>query len=338
MARPPETGRRGRCSLGADHGPVGSQGDTGAAAVEKFLGCQKRFRPCTERVGGEMAQNESERQRWNDEIWASVWPRREQLTDQVTPLLLEALALQTGERVLEVGCGGGKVALAAASLVGPSGSVVGADLSRPLLALAERRRAELGVTNLSFAEGDAQVASFTDEPGGKAGAKGGDVGRAGAFDAAMSQFGVMFFDEPVTAFSNIGAQLVPDGRLCFACWQPLDRNPWFPGVALAPFVAPPPPPAEGKSAGGPFAFGDPDRVVEILSAAGFREISREPHDLVAEAGADAIVDDAQLEYLGVRSEEMDSARETVDRHVAQFASVGGTYRFPLAVQIFTARR
>ena len=55
----------------------------------------------------------------------------------------------------------------------------------------------------------------------------------GPFDAVISQFGVMFFDEPETAFTNIRRQLVDGGRLAFACWRAPDLNPWFPGPALA---------------------------------------------------------------------------------------------------------
>ena len=74
----------------------------------------------------------------------------------------------------------------------------------------------------------------------------------GPFDAAISQFGVMFFEEPVVGFANIRAHLVPGGRLVFACWQSSERNPWTFFPAVAEFVPPPPEPAPGKS---------PDRAV-----------------------------------------------------------------------------
>ena len=79
-----------------------------------------------------MQTNEAQRRRWNDEYFASLWPRNERLTDHVTPLLLDALALQAGERVLDVGSGGGRATLEAARAVGPGGSAVGADVSAPL--------------------------------------------------------------------------------------------------------------------------------------------------------------------------------------------------------------
>ena len=85
----------------------------------------------------------------------------------------------------------------------------------------------------------------------------------------MSQFGVMFFDEPVVAFTNVVKHLRSGGRLGFACCQTLDRNPWFVGPVLAAFVAAPPPLAPGKSPTGPFALRNPDRVHQILQDAGF---------------------------------------------------------------------
>ena len=91
--------------------------------------------------------SDAERRRWNDERWAAVWPKRERLTDAVTAFLLEAAALEPGERVLDVGSGGGRSALAAARAVGRSGAVVGAEISPPLSALAAGRAREAGLAN-----------------------------------------------------------------------------------------------------------------------------------------------------------------------------------------------
>jgi len=80
--------------------------------------------------------NEMERERWNDERRTTVWPKRELLTDEVTPLLLAAASPQPGERIVDVGCGGGRSTLAAGRAVGAEGAVVGVDVSRGLLRLA----------------------------------------------------------------------------------------------------------------------------------------------------------------------------------------------------------
>jgi len=265
--------------------------------------------------------NRAERKRWNDPLWSEFWPKRERFTETVTPLLLRALDLRPGERVLDIGCGGGPATSAAAAAVGNAGKAVGADISTPLIELARSRVAAKGLTNVWFQIRDVQQERIDDGP----------------FDVAMSQFGVMFFDEPKTAFANIRGHLIPGGRLGFACWQSTAKNPWFVGPALKDFVPPPPQPASGKSPTGPFAFADSDYVRGILQAAGFANIAVAFHEYEIEAPENAIIDDAQLVFLGVPPEKMPQARTAVDRHMTRFRLPSGLCRYPLAVQIFTAR-
>jgi SAM-dependent methyltransferase len=268
-----------------------------------------------------MEVNKIERERWNDPFRSEHWPKRERFTESVTPLLLKALALQPGERVLDIGCGGGPATTAAAAIIGSTGRAVGADISVPLVDLARSRAAASGAKNLSFQVRDVQQERVDGSP----------------FDVAMSQFGVMFFDEPKTAFANIRAQLVPGGRLAFACWQAVAKNPWFIGPLLADFVPPPLPLLPGKSPTGPFVFADPAYVRGILQAAGFGDIAAANHDYAIEAPENAVLDDAQLVITGVPPEKMQQARAVVSKHMAQFRLASGLCRFPLAVQIFTAR-
>ena len=154
---------------------------------------------------------------------------------------------------------------------------------------------------------------------------------------AMSQFGVMFFDEPVVAFSNIAKHLRTGGRLGFACWQPMDRNPWFVGSVLGPFVAAAAPLVPGKGPTGPFAFGDPDRVREILRDAGFSGVKVDLYDHEVDVPESAVVDDAQLVFMGVSADAMHDARKAVASLMERFATDDGMRRFPLAFQIITAR-
>jgi SAM-dependent methyltransferase len=267
-----------------------------------------------------METNQAERQRWNDERWAAMWPRRERLTDEVTAFVLDAAALAPGQRVLDVGCGGGRTSLAAAQAVGAEGSVVGADLSTPLTALANRRAAEAGAENVTFRVVDMQT----------------DTVEGGPFDVALSQFGVMFFDEPVTAFANIRSHLKPGGRIVFACWQTADRNPWFVAPAIAELVPQPPPPAPGKSPTGPFALGDPARTTGILRSAGFLEVHRTAHEITVEAPPDSVVDEAQLVLMGVPDDKIAVAHTAVDEYMRQFVLSPTLSRFPLAFQVFQA--
>jgi SAM-dependent methyltransferase len=266
--------------------------------------------------------NEAEHRRWNSDYWTSVWPRREQFTSVVTAPLLGHLSLRPGDRVLDVGSGGGTSSLAAAPLVGSDGAVVGADISEQLVQFARRRAAEAGLANVTFEMADMQ----TDHVGGA------------LFTVAMSQFGVMFFDEPWAAFANLLHHLEDGGRLGFACWQSAARNPWHIQHAIKPYLPPPPPPAPGKSAGGPFSLGDAIKTAELLSSSGWAHVECFPYDVTVNVGSDAIVDAGQPAFMGVPDNQLAEAQAAVQRHLAQFDQGDGRYRVPLAYQIFTASK
>jgi SAM-dependent methyltransferase len=264
--------------------------------------------------------NEAERRRWNDERWAALWPKRERMTDAVSPFVLEAASLQQGERVLDVGSGGGRLSFLAGRAVGASGSVVGADLSGPLGTLAAQRAREAGAENVEFRTVDMQTDPIPGDP----------------FDVAISQFGVMFFDDPVTAFGNIRAHLRPDGRIAFACWQRLQDNHWHFASAIAEFLPPAPPSTAGAHPSGPFSFADPARTMGILEAAGFGGVRRTPHELTVDVPTDSIFDDIQLSLIGVAPEHHDAARAAVGEYLRQFAVTPELSRLPLAFQVFEA--
>ncbi|MES2343480.1 MAG: methyltransferase domain-containing protein, partial [Pseudomonadota bacterium] len=90
---------------------------------------------------------------WNagaGDTWASLQDR---LDHQLEPLGLRAMAALAptpGERILDIGCGAGQTSLALTAAVAPGGSVLGVDISHPLLEVA-RRRGE-GLPGLAFQE------------------------------------------------------------------------------------------------------------------------------------------------------------------------------------------
>ena len=266
--------------------------------------------------------NETEKQRWNDERRCSVWPKRERLTRGVTATLLDALAPTPGEQIIDVGSGGGRSTLAAAEAVGPGGAVVGVDISFALSRLAQERAAAAACGNVTFVTADAQ----------------GEAIAGGPFDAAMSQFGVMFFDEPIAAFRNIHDHLRASGRIAFACWQASEANPWFFAGAVAEFLPPPPEPEPGKSVTGPFALADPGRTTEILESAGFVDVRSAAHRVVAVAPEDSVLDEDQLVLMGVRNAELSAAMDKAKRYMNRFRIDEERSRFPLAFQIYTASK
>lgn len=267
--------------------------------------------------------NEGESRRWNNETWAAAWPQRERLTEAVTPYVMAAVGAKPGQRICDIGCGGAGLTIELARAVGSDGDAVGFDISAPLLQLARERADAAGVTNARFVELDVQTGSWDGPP----------------FDVAASQFGVMFFDEPTAAFGALRRHLVPGGRLVFACWQGVERNPWHSGTALRKLVPPPPTPGPGKSPVGPFALGDDEYVRELLEAAGYVGIEGTAHETKVRAPASAVVDHSLLSFMGIVPEHRDEAVAILDRHLARFAVEGeeDAYEYPLAFMVYEAR-
>jgi SAM-dependent methyltransferase len=225
------------------------------------------------------AANQEQLRYWNEQ-GGPRWVRRQQQLDaQINQLGLVAMqraSIQPGECVLDVGCGCGQTSLELAESVGPSGSVLGVDLSQPMLARARERRDELKLTNLEFLHADAQTHRFERE----------------YFDLVYSRFGVMFFENPVAAFTNLCSALRPNGRLCFVCWQALEKNEWARVPLMAATKHVPPPAPVSPDAPGPFAFANPERVRHILTTAGFTGINIASHEAALTMGGAATVDEA----------------------------------------------
>ena len=191
--------------------------------------------------------------------WVAEAERYDRMTRSFGERIIEAAAPGPGEQVLDVGCGNGAVALAVSALVAPGGSVMGLDVSGPMLAYARRRAEQARIASVSFRQGDAQVYPLP---------------RAG-FDAVVSRFGVMFFDDPVAAFANIGRALRPGGRSAFTCWRDLIVNDWLMVPAGAALQCVPMPDLGQPGAPGPFSLADPERVHQVLRDAAFAQIALE---------------------------------------------------------------
>jgi SAM-dependent methyltransferase len=271
-------------------------------------------------MSAEREANAAERQRWNDAGWTTAWLRREPVTAAVTGIVLEHLGLRDGERVLDIGCGAGGVALAAAGRVAPRGAVVGVDLSERLVELANTRAEQAGLSNATFVVGDAQTDTIAGQP----------------FDAATSQFGVMFFADPVQAFANVARQVVAGGRLTFACWQRLEDNPWCVTPTLVPFLAEAPQPTLGGPPPGPFSMGDRARVLALLAASGWESVEWTPYEQSTVVERGALVRDDDQGLTGIAESDRPDAVAAMERQIQPFRTPAGTYEIPLAFQLFDA--
>ncbi len=263
--------------------------------------------------------NAAQAEHWNSgegvAHWISNQARYDRMHGPFTAMILDAARLLPGSHVLDVGCGCGGTTLAAARLIAP-GQAVGVDLSGPMLARARADAEAAGLGNAVFRQGDAQVHQL--EPA--------------RFDAVISRFGTMFFADPVAAFANIRSATRPAGRLVFVCWQSPAANQWLlvPGAALAEHV-----PLAGFGSGdgpgdgpGMFAFAGPDRLRQVLAAAGWHDIEITSEHASILVGGGGSVDDA-VRFLRTasmgRTMLAGADAATVDRAVASVRAALAPY-------------
>ena len=208
--------------------------------------------------------------------WAKHYARTDRSFLGLTDKLLGRASARRLAKVLDIGCGAGELSMALGR-GHPHAKVVGVDVSDELIEVAKRRGRNL--SNVDFETADAA-----------------EWDRAGfAPDLLVSRHGVMFFGQPVAAFSHLAEIASADARLVFSCFRSVSENPWAGKVAsfLPADAAEEPVPG----APGPFAFADTVHVESILSEAGWREINFEPVDFAYVTGTgENPVEDAMAHF------------------------------------------
>ncbi|ORV33422.1 SAM-dependent methyltransferase [Mycobacterium conspicuum] len=211
--------------------------------------------------------NTQQLQAWNGPngaAWVALQDTLDAMFKPFEDLLADSVRVTPGERqrVLDVGCGTGATTLAIAERLSEHGSCTGIDISQPMVATAQNR-ARVRQLPVGFIVADAQTHSFDDA----------------RFDHVVSRFGVMFFDDPVSAFGNLRCATRSGGRLAFYCWRHPDDNPFMNTAervagTLLPALEPR---AVGRP--GPAAFADRQRIRRILDAAGWSAIGVKAADV-----------------------------------------------------------
>lgn len=268
---------------------------------------------------------------WNGpggQRWADRQQSQDILLAPVADLLIDRARAKAGERIIDVGCGSGATSIAFAQKVGPTGHVLGIDISGPMLARA-RQVAPAGLS-VDFVLADATVYPF--DPA--------------SFDLLVSRFGVMFFAEPARSFANLRRALKPAGRLAFACWREPRENPFFMAPLQAVYKHVPKLPQVGPEEPGPFAFASEARVHRILGEAGFQGIAMEPCNLALDIavgrGLDAAVQGAleigpAARALAEQPPEVVAAATHSIREALTPLVRGQSVPIPAAIWIVTAR-
>jgi ubiquinone/menaquinone biosynthesis C-methylase UbiE len=228
-----------------------------------------------------MSVNRGQAEAWNGGESVHYVDHADRYDRQLRPFvdaIFDQLDVEPHHGVLDVGCGCGVTTLRAARI---ASSATGVDISAPLISVATTRAREEGFANVEFVVGDAQIHPFPDE----------------AYDHVISQFGLMFFDDPVGAFTNVARALRPGGGIGFVTWQGLEANEWIRIVADAVAQHVERPVLGGLSAGpGMFALDQPGEISAVLHDAGFTEAAIEPltSDIVIAGGGTL---DESLDFL-----------------------------------------
>jgi SAM-dependent methyltransferase len=209
---------------------------------------------------------------WNGAM-GQLWAEKQQEIDVVVVpfgnAALKKAAPQPGERVIDIGCGCGDTTIEIARIVGERGTVLGVDVSQPMLAVARSHATQARCRNLEFRHADASEADLPTDR-----------------DLLFSRFGVMFFSQPTPAFSHMRKSLRVGGRCVFVCWRTPRDNAWamVPLTAARAALGVTPPPAD-PHAPGPFAFADDERLRGILEDSGFRDVGFQRFDTLLTLGA-----------------------------------------------------
>lgn len=191
-------------------------------------------------------------------VWAGAedWVRNEVIFDAVfapfTDALVAAAELDSARRVLDVGCGAGTLLQLAAAA---GAEAVGVDIS-PAMVDAARTRAPDATVVMT----DAQSADLL------------AIAPGFAFDRVVSRFGVMFFGDPVAAFTNLRRSAAGEARLAFVAWSDPAQPMFTLGLRSLMARLDDPPPFPSAGAPGPLGLSEPERTRRILDRAGWVDV------------------------------------------------------------------
>jgi SAM-dependent methyltransferase len=186
--------------------------------------------------------------------WHAWGPTLEEWLGEATEAMLDAAAVRTGARVLDVAAGAGGQSLAAARRVEPTGEVLATDISPEILRYAAADAAAVGLP-LRTREVDGEELDV--EPAG--------------FDAVISRLGLIYLPDQPRALAGAYRALRSGGRIAVIVYSTADRNGFFSvPVSIIRRRAQLPPPAPGQP--GPFSLGGPGVLTDLLTAAGFRAV------------------------------------------------------------------
>ncbi len=241
-------------------------------------------------------------ERERDMVWAA--------SHVVGERMVEALDPQPGETILELAAGAGDTGFAAARRLGRDGRLLSTDFSPRMVEAARRRAHELGIENAEFLRIDAQAIDLPDA----------------SVDGVLCRWGYMLMPDPAAALAETRRVLRPSGRLVLSVWDDGDANPWASTIGRTMVelgLVPPPQPDDP----GIFALAKPERIRELVGAAGFGTPEIERVEMEWSYGSFEEWWRFTLELAGalaaviarLTSEEQEQVRAAVERNAERFA-------------------
>jgi ubiquinone/menaquinone biosynthesis C-methylase UbiE len=262
------------------------------------------------------------------ETWGQMAPgwqdRREWLmniTGRVNDWLVQKADPQPGQTILDIAAGTGDLGFHVAERVGQEGRVISTDFAPEMVDVARRFGEARGLTNVEYRVLDAE-SMYLDED---------------SVDGAVCRWGYMLMADPAAALRETRRVLRDGCPLAFAVWRTPDRNPWaaVPGMTL---VQRGHMPAPEPGAPGIFALGEPDRIRELVTAAGFGEPKLEEIAFDFRYADFDDLWDALVRIAGplarvvkaLPDDERQATRAAIEENVAPYRSAEGSYTAPAA--------
>lgn len=276
--------------------------------------------------------NSKQKEFWSGsggDVWVDKQSEMDIMLNPLGTRAINKLDLSGVTKIIDIGCGCGATTLEIAQQL-ESGEIIGVDISEPMLDRATQNASDQSLSNASFQVLDVQVDDMPSD-----------------YEIAFSRFGVMFFEDPYQAFSNINNSLKENGQLCFVCWQNSSLNPWqsLSLQVIKEFLDLPSPPPKSP---GPFAFEDKNYIKDILDRSNFKdiEIHDNQEDIVMFSGKS--IEEACEDYLTINpvvTEMLKNSKEELKDEILQALILkfsefhnGDGLLFPSATWIVTARK